>query len=200
MPQPMQPHEQTGFDADAEYRAIEAALLETPRGRWFLAEHGRRARRLDSAALDEAVQRLNSSLRQPPALLGALQREILALKDTLAESRLDVLARTGATGDAEPSTPQAILKAAEDLHEMAWSLQANDIDPQGCETIARNASRIYALSQVQAAEGARALKYADSLEVATNRLNALLETIGHEMQADGEADRAQPSAPVIAIS
>jgi hypothetical protein len=45
MQQPSQPHAPTGFDNDTEYRAIEQALLETPRGRWFLAEHGRRARR-----------------------------------------------------------------------------------------------------------------------------------------------------------
>ena len=29
--------EQLGFDPDTEYRAIEAALLETARGRWFLS-------------------------------------------------------------------------------------------------------------------------------------------------------------------
>ena len=37
-----------GLDVEQEYRAIEAALLDNPRGRWFLAEHGRRSRRLDS--------------------------------------------------------------------------------------------------------------------------------------------------------
>ena len=34
------------LDPEHEYRAIERALVETARGRWFLAEHGRRARRL----------------------------------------------------------------------------------------------------------------------------------------------------------
>ena len=52
-------------ETDDEYRAIEAALLESARGRWFLAEHGRRARRFDSALLDDAIGRLQSSLRQP---------------------------------------------------------------------------------------------------------------------------------------
>jgi hypothetical protein len=186
MQQPSQPHEPTGFDNDTEYRAIEQALLETPRGRWFLAEHGRRARRLDSAALDEAVQRLNTSLRQPPALLGALQREIEQLRVVLAEAGQTMLAKPAAApGDVQIATPQAILKASEELHELAWSLQANDVNPEGCESIARNASRIYALSQAQAVEGARARQFSDALDQAAKRLNALLETIGHEMLVDG---------------
>ena len=55
-------HAQTP-ETDDEYRAIEAALLESARGRWFLAEHGRRARRLDSALLEDAIGRLQTSLR-----------------------------------------------------------------------------------------------------------------------------------------
>lgn len=34
-------------EPEQEYRAIERALVETARGRWFLRQHGRRARRLD---------------------------------------------------------------------------------------------------------------------------------------------------------
>ena len=187
MPQPTQPKDQTGFDADTEYRTIEAALLETPRGRWFLSEHGRRARRLDSAVLEDAVERLTTSLRQPPALLGALQREVEALQTSLAEARQTLLAKpvqAATDGEAGLSASQGILKAAEDLHEMAWSLQANDVNPEGCETIARNASRIYALSQAQAAEGVRARQFAETLEAAATRLTSLLEIIGHEMQTD----------------
>lgn len=52
-------------DSEAEYRAIEQTLLGTARGRWFLAEHGRRARRLDMTLLEDAIGRLSSSLTQP---------------------------------------------------------------------------------------------------------------------------------------
>ena len=71
-----QPSLNTVFDAEREYLAIESALLESARGRWFLAEHGRRARRLDSALLEDAIGRLKTSLREPPALLGQLKFEI----------------------------------------------------------------------------------------------------------------------------
>ncbi len=180
-------------DHETEYRAIESTLLESARGRWFLAEHGRRARRLDSALLDDAVSRLQNSLRQPPALLGQLQTEIEGLKAHLAETRAALLARpqspgAGPVGHGSPP-PQTILKAAEDIHDIAWALQANPFDPKGCEEIARNAGKLYALSQSHAVESERALATAAALNMATDRLEALLATIVHELEIDHSARR-----------
>jgi hypothetical protein len=177
-------------ESEPEYRAIEAALLESARGRWFLAEHGRRARRLDSALLEDAIGRLQTSLRQPPALLGQLQSEIETLRGYLAETRIALLSRPATAGDASQAVqPQAILKAAEDIHDIAWSLQANPFDPKGCEEIARNAGRLYAMSQSQAIESERALRTAAALDAASGRLEAMLETVAHELQIDHAAAR-----------
>ena len=137
-------------DTETEYRAIEATLLETARGRWFLAEHGRRARRLDSTLLEDAIRRLQGSLREPPALLGQLKAEIETVKANIADTRARLLARP--TVDESILPTHAILKAAEDIHDIAWSLQANPFDPKGCEEIARNAGKLYAMSQSQAAQ------------------------------------------------
>ena len=170
-------------DSETEYQAIEAALLESARGRWFLAEHGRRARRLDSALLEDSIGRLQTSLRQPPALLGQLKTEIENLKSHLVETRASLLAKTQSGADAVP--PQAaMLKAAEDIHDIAWSLQANPFDPKGCEEIARNAGRLYVLSQTQAIESERSLKTARAIDDAASRLDAILETVIHELQID----------------
>lgn len=174
----------TSDDSETEYRAIEAALLESARGRWFLAEHGRRARRLDSALLDDAIGRLQSSLRQPPALLGQLRAEIETLKTHLAETRASLMARAATNAGADAPPPQQMLKAAEDIHDIAWALQANPFDPKGCEEIARNAGRLYVLSQSHAIDSERTLKTAHALDDAANRLDALLETVIHELQVD----------------
>jgi hypothetical protein len=174
-------------DSESEYRAIEAALSETARGRWFLAEHGRRARRLDSALLDDAIVRLQASLRQPPALLGQLKAEIEEVKDHLQQTRAVLMARTApATSEAADSLPppRTILKAAEEIHDIAWSLQANPFDPEGCEAIARNASRLYVMSQIQALESGRVQATASALDTAAERIEAILETILHELQVD----------------
>ncbi|MBK9078187.1 MAG: hypothetical protein WBP38_10115 [Hyphomicrobium sp.] len=180
----------TSDDSETEYRAIESTLLESARGRWFLAEHGRRARRLDSALLEDAIGRLQTSLRQPPALLGQLKAEIETLKQHLAAIRSELLSRPRAEEGAEVPASHAILKAAEDIHDIAWSLQANPFDPKGCETIARNAGRLYVLSQGQAIASDRALKTATAIEDASNRLEAILETVIHELQVDAPQAQA----------
>lgn len=177
----------TSDDSETEYRAIEAALLESARGRWFLAEHGRRARRLDSALLEDAIGRLQTSIRQPPALLGQLRTEIEDLKIHLSETRAALLAKATAHGSTEDQQPHQILKAAEDIHDIAWALQANPFDPKGCEEIARNAGRLYVLSQSQAIESERTLKTAQAIDGAAARLDALLETVIHELQIDTAA-------------
>jgi hypothetical protein len=173
-------------DTDEEYRAIEAALLESARGRWFLAEHGRRARRLDSALLEDAIGRLQTSLRDPPALLDQLQNELSDLKSHIGTLRAELLAKPqpAAISATDGLAPRDILKAAEDVHEIAWSLQANPFDPKGCEEIARSAARLYTLSQEQATHSARTLAIAEALEGAMTKVDAVLETINHERTID----------------
>lgn len=183
------------LDPEQEYRAIERALVETARGRWFLAEHGRRARRLDSTALFEAIGRLQTTMREPPALLGQLQTEIHSLQNLLGQSRAELLAKPAAVkrdveageGKAASGTeggPNGILAFAEDIHEIAWTLQARDVDVEACERLAKSASQIYALSLRQAIESKRIQQLSEALDAALARLDGLLETIGHEMQAD----------------
>jgi hypothetical protein len=172
-------------DIDSEYRTIEATLLETVRGRWFLAEHGRRARRLDSALLEDAIRRLQGSLREPPALLGQLRAELESVKAQLAETRTALMARPSVDESILPT--HAILKAAEDIHDIAWSLQANPFDPKGCEEIARNAGKLYAMSQSQAAQSHRAVAAASALENSATKLEGILETILHELEVDKPA-------------
>src|SRR5947209_16920894 len=54
---------------EADYEAIEAAVLETNRGRWFLAEYARRNRQADTAMLLTAIDRLEAAIRGEPTAL-----------------------------------------------------------------------------------------------------------------------------------
>jgi len=188
------------FDSEKEYRAIESTLLETATGRWFLAEHGRRSRRLDSTALEEAIGKLKETIRQPPAVLQQLQAEIGELRLFLAQTREDIMAKQtaalaaaklpadGAAGDAPKSPVAAIMRAAEDMHELAWGLQSRDIHPEACEAIGRQAATIYAITMQQAAISERVLKLAAVLDTAGSRVAAVLETLAHELQEDRSAE------------
>ncbi len=186
-----------GADIETEYRSIEAALLESARGRWFLAEHGRRARRLDSAMLEDALGKLQSSLRQPPALLGQLQTEVSDLKRELQAARARVTSKP--TSQADEPAPAHILKSAEALHQLAWSLQADPIDGAACEKIAAHAAEIYANSAKQSAQSKRATDVAFSLDGAIGRIDALLQTLSHEAEIDATAASADDVARFNAL-
>lgn len=182
-------------DPETEYKAIEQTLLESPRGRWFLSEHGRRARRLDSLTLHDAISKLQSSLREPPALLGQLRTEIESLQGLLRATRDALVARQTAVrqnaadatpADEAPDKPSAahILSVAESIHELAWDLQAQDINVGAAEQIARQASQMYALSHRHAVESERVRTLTEALDGALLRLDGLLETVALEAQFD----------------
>ncbi len=188
-------------DSEQEYRAIEQTLLETARGRWFLAEHGRRSRRLDTVLLEDAIGRLSNSLSQPPPVLATLRAELEKLSSFIAQTKSSMLAKSsgkpaatgdtkaGAPGDAaaatsgEPSiAPVArMLRMAEDIHELTWTLQADELSPESCEAIARHASMLYAVSRQQAMDSERALQFAKALDDAASRMSILLDTLVHEL-------------------
>jgi hypothetical protein len=187
-------------EADEEYRAIEAALLETPRGRWFLTEHGRRSRRVDTTVLDDVINRLQSSLREPPALLSVLRNDVERLRGFVADQREDIaraaasLLSQGSAAAGHPADTSAqnafnMLTAAEDLHALVWSLRDQIPNPEFCEAIARQASRIYAMSHAQAVESARAAQFTAALDETYHRLSALLDTILIEMQGGERHER-----------
>jgi len=54
-----------------DYEEIEAAVMETARGRWFLAEYARRVRNAESARLLAAIERLEARLEAHNALAPA---------------------------------------------------------------------------------------------------------------------------------
>jgi len=182
--------------AEQEYRSIEAALLETPRGRWFLAEHSRRSRRLESAELEDAIGRLKTSLRDPPAVLGRLRTELDSIAQLLRQARSTVLSRAPAggprpvapaAGSGDASAAGGLLKAAEELHTLVWSLQARDVNREVCERVGRQAAAIFALSARQAQESERALQFADMIDGIARRIMAALETIELELADQREA-------------
>ncbi len=102
---------------DSDYEAIEAAVIETARGRWFLAEHAKRNRAAETVALLAAMRKLERAVAA--ASCPASDREMLAELARLSEAagnamalvahmkeRLDAL--IGARGGApeKPETTQ----------------------------------------------------------------------------------------------
>ena len=102
----------------ADFNAIEAAVMETARGRWFLAEYARRNRAADTAAVLEALARLEAKLaatKQQPAAAAVPFAEPLPTSREPAPQR-EAMQETAVAAPTElPRIPEPDFSAVEQL-------------------------------------------------------------------------------------
>lgn len=79
-----------GLD-ESDYDRIEAAVMETARGRWFLAEFARRVRAGDTAKILDAIHRLERA--SAPAQFEMAQTHVRAIGDRLFDIAYQLRAR-----------------------------------------------------------------------------------------------------------
>jgi hypothetical protein len=152
-----------------DYDAILGAVLETARGRWFLAEHARRNRHAETAVLLEAIARLEKMVAsQQPAVAAediALRREVAEMSEALQRAKREVAASLAeergvrrleadrALDDLLAGAERAdrdTFNAAEHVQEIAWALrETRDIDRATAE-LDRQAAEIYRASNQHA--------------------------------------------------
>jgi hypothetical protein len=153
---------------DADFEAIEAAVMETPRGRWFLAEFARRNRHADTEVLLAAVARLErgvsdqrqhagmerfrTDLADMSAAIADARAEISSLPDPLhshhaglgeASHELDAI-----TGTIEIATTE-ILAATESIQDATWAMRENGVESALCDSIDEQATNIYTACSFQ---------------------------------------------------
>ncbi len=95
---------------EADYDAICAAVMETVRGRWFLAEYAKRNRHADTATIVAAVERIEAGLRESPAVAPSedVRSAVTEMADAIARTRAELAAiRVGGNGNG------ALVKSAE---------------------------------------------------------------------------------------
>ena len=83
-----------GSLAEADYGAIEQAVMETARGRWFLAEYARRNRHADTTAVLDAIGRLESVVATPRSSgdLDRVRLDIREMAHAIARTKAEILA------------------------------------------------------------------------------------------------------------
>jgi len=175
----------------ADFEAIEAAVMETSRGRWFLAEFARRNRTADTGILLEALSRIEKSVKATPEvepdLLG-LRRDLTDMADSIARTRRDIAASlVDASGGAPPQPGRAFddllgaaekadgdtFNAAESAQEMAWSLrEAGNLAAAGA--VDRHALDLYRASSQHALTTTRVRTLIDVLRTIEGRIQAMM--------------------------
>jgi hypothetical protein len=195
--------EQDPSPRDIEFEAIEEAILQNPRGRWFLNEYARRNRTADTNLLVSAIETLYKTAiaarpepspapvhRQPEATVN-----LDIIRHALADMRLQInMARAdmaavkpretehfaNAADDAASVATSAeratldILAAVERLQDIADHLRANGTDGDICDEIETHARGIFMSSAYQDMTGQRIALLVKALAALDNRIASVL--------------------------
>jgi len=181
--------------SEEDYDAISAAVMETARGRWFLAEYARRNRSSDTDQVLKAIERLETSMegRTSGGVEDRIRLDIVDMANAIARTKAEIAAvmppdQQGHIGDASNeldaivrSTETAtgeILAAAEHLQEVAWTLREQGYQGAACEIIDQRATDIYTACSFQDITGQRTQKVIQVLRYLEDRLNAMVAIWG----------------------
>lgn len=183
-----------------DYDAIEAAVMETARGRWFLGEYARRHRSADTTVVLQALERLEKVFKRERNVpdvdrirldLADMAQAIERTKDEIAQIRQQVdesgkFAAASSELDAIVSQTEKatsdILGSAERIQEIAWTLRENGGNETACDEIDIQVTEIYTSCSFQDLTGQRIQKVVQVLHYLEHRLEAMIDIWGVDDQ------------------
>lgn len=204
-----------------EYEAIEAAVMETARGRWFLSEYARRNRVADTNILLDSLSRIENLIKDERASEPASPQASTQSGATTDKIRADIADMAAAIERAKAEIAQikpaneqgdhfsdatseldaivsqtekatsSILEAAESIQETAWTMRENGADDAQCDEIDAKATDIYMACSFQDITGQRTQKVVKVLGYLEKRISAMLNILA--LNGD-PADKAEPFA------
>ena len=181
---------------EADYEAIENALLQNARGRWFLAEYTRQNHSADTRMLLDAIAKLEASVMRPreDARKIHVRRDLFEMAEAISKIRSEISAMGSAEGDdckfnsateeldaiveATEKATSDILTAAEDIQETAWLLRENGSCKESCDKLDAHATDIYTACSFQDLTGQRISRVVQTLRFLENRVLAMIEIWG----------------------
>src|SRR5688500_501699 len=103
--------------SETDYEAIEAAVMETARGRWFMAEYARRNRRSDTTTVLAAIERLDHLIRTEATMPSAdrIRGNLVDMAQSIAKAKAEIAAVKPANGGIEEAAGEldSIVRATE---------------------------------------------------------------------------------------
>jgi|tagenome__1003787_1003787.scaffolds.fasta_scaffold20713714_1 chemotaxis protein CheZ len=191
--------------SEADYEAIEAAVMETARGRWFLAEYARRNRHADTTMLLRALDRIEAVVRGERSVesVDRIRFDLVEMSKAIARTKTEIAAMKpdadhhGKFGEATEeldSVVQAteaatsdILACAERIQEIAWTLREQGLDAEVCDLLDAKATEVYTACSFQDVTGQRTRKVIGVLRYLEGRINAMIAIWGLDGAMAAEA-------------
>jgi len=197
--------------SEADYEAIELAVNETERGRWFLAEYAKRNRHSDTQTLLSALSRIERAVTASHEAAGIdkVRVDILEMSKAIARTHAEIAAikapedRGGpiceASGEldsivfATEAATSDILAAAEQVQEAAWTLREAGSDHAICDLLDSRATEIYTACSFQDLTAQRTRKVIETLSFLEGRLSKMV-AIWQFAESDEPGPRPQEAA------
>jgi chemotaxis protein CheZ len=189
---------------DQDYEDIQAAVMETGRGRWFLNEFAQRNRVADTQILLDAIKKLESMVAEkettgsPDPDVEKIRFDIVDMANAIAltkqeiaginsgdnksdDSRLDVAtAELDAIVVAAETATSDILSAAENIQEVAWTMREDGTSEADFDKLDGLATDIYMACSFQDITGQRTSKVIGVLQFLESRITAMMDIWGIE--------------------
>ncbi len=183
---------------EEDYDAIESAVMETARGRWFLSEFARRNRSADTNVLLDAIKKLDKSMRRERKgpQITRIQLDLADMQEAITRTKQEIaqIKHESDDGDrfAEASNEldaiisqtegatQDILNTTEKIQELAWTLREQGIDEKVCDDIDAHTTDIYMACSFQDLTGQRTQKVVQVLRYLESRINEMMDIWGLE--------------------
>ncbi len=197
-----------------DYEAIQAAVMETARGRWFLAEYARHNRTADTEMLLNAIGKLQNALIQQDEATDTsrIKNELMDIAGAIANTKQEIAAMGAQDGgedrittasvelDAIVTTAEKatgdILNHAEQIQEIAWTLRENGIDENSCAALDNLATEIYTACSFQDLTGQRTQKIIKILAFIDQRIDAMTDIWNPNSQSEDVPTDTPPTAGV----
>jgi chemotaxis protein CheZ len=191
--------------SDADYEAIEGAVVETNRGRWFLAEFARRNRHADTTMLLAAIDRLEAAMRgeRTAESVDRIRFDLVEMATAIARTKAEIAAikpdaeQHGKFGEATAeldsivsateTATSSILAAAEQIQEVAWTLREQGLEAEVCDMLDAKATEVYTACSFQDLTGQRTGKVIQVLRYLEGRINAMIDIWGLDGAMAAEA-------------
>jgi len=178
--------------SEVDYEAIESAVMETSRGRWFLAEFARRNRHADTNMLLTALERIEAVVggERPGDAADRIRHDLIEMANAIARTKAEIAAirpqadaqgKFAAAGEELDSVVQAteaatsdILACAERIQELAWTLREQGVATELCDLIDAKATEVYTACSFQDLTGQRTRKVIGVLRYLETRIDAMI--------------------------
>jgi chemotaxis regulatin CheY-phosphate phosphatase CheZ len=188
--------------SEEDYEAIEKAVMETERGRWFLAEYARRNRNTDTETVMSALQRIEHVMelaRQAPAA-EKLRFDLVDMADAISRTRNEI-AQIKPSSDqggrfeeaaneldaivthTETATSE-ILETTEKIQEIIWTLREDGANAAQCDILDDHITAIYTACSFQDLTGQRISKVVNVLAYLERRITTMMEIWKSESKGD----------------